>query len=234
MNCKHCGQAPVSQYCGQCGTPVAVKRIDAHYVVHEFQHILHLEKGILYTVRELLLRPGKSIRAFLRENRNRLVKPIIFLIVTSLIYTAVAHFFHLEKLTEVPASSGNKKVQLWIAGHYGYANMIMGIFIGAWMKLFCIRRDINFFEILVMLCYVMGIGMLIYAFITLVEGLFHINLAIVGYIVSFVYCFWAIAQFLGGKKIMHYVISVAAYLLGFFTFSLLATACGSLIDMLKQ
>ena len=71
-----------------------LKRIDGHYILHEIEHIFHFERGILYTVRELLIRSGKTVREFITDNRNRLVKPIIFIIITSLIYTLVVHFFN--------------------------------------------------------------------------------------------------------------------------------------------
>lgn len=74
-----------------------LKRIDGHYIAHEIEHILHFERGILYTVKGLLIAPGASVRQFINENRSRLVKPIIFIIITSLIYSVVNHFFHIEE-----------------------------------------------------------------------------------------------------------------------------------------
>ncbi|WP_392436498.1 DUF3667 domain-containing protein [Cruoricaptor ignavus] len=91
--CKNCGTEFNGNFCSNCGQPAKLKRIDAHYIKHEIEHVLHYDKGILFTVKELLLRPGKNVREFFTENRNRLVKPIIFIIVTSLIYSLISHFF---------------------------------------------------------------------------------------------------------------------------------------------
>jgi hypothetical protein len=96
MNCKNCDTEASLNFCPNCGQPSILKRINGHYIIHEIEHVLHFEKGILYTIRELLLRPGENVRHFITENRNRLVKPIIFIIITSLIYTLVNHFFHIE------------------------------------------------------------------------------------------------------------------------------------------
>jgi predicted acetyltransferase len=35
-----------------------LKRIDGHYIIHEIEHVLHFERGNLYTVRELITKPG--------------------------------------------------------------------------------------------------------------------------------------------------------------------------------
>ncbi|WP_454881016.1 DUF3667 domain-containing protein [Sphingobacterium detergens] len=83
--CKNCETSIISNFCPNCGQPAVLKRIDAHYIAHEIEHVLHFERGILYTIRELVTTPGKNIRNYISENRSRLVKPIIFIIVTSLI-----------------------------------------------------------------------------------------------------------------------------------------------------
>lgn len=236
MNCKNCEQPVGEKYCGQCGTPVTVKRVDGHYIVHEIQHILHFEKGIFYTVRELLVRPGQNIRAFLTENRSRLVKPVIFIIVTSLLYTVIAHFFHIERnhASGSQAHSGTAAVTQWVEAHYGYANIIMGIFIGVWLKLFSWKSGYNFFEILIMLCFVMGTGMLIFTVFTLAEGVTGIGLVNVTSIVSLLYCIWAIGQFLGGKKWINYLVALLAYILGMATFKAMVMLTGYVIDIVTH
>lgn len=96
MTCKNCNTEVTQHYCPNCGQPAKLKRIDGYYIVHEIEHVLHFEKGILYTIRELLTKPGQNVRDYISENRSRLVKPIIFIIVTSLIYSVASHLFHIE------------------------------------------------------------------------------------------------------------------------------------------
>ena len=82
MNCKNCNVEIESKYCPECGKATSLKRIDGHYVIHEIEHVLHFERGIFYTIKELFTNPGQIIRNYLSEDRNRLVKPIIFIILT--------------------------------------------------------------------------------------------------------------------------------------------------------
>jgi hypothetical protein len=184
-------------------------------------------------MRELLIRPGENVRQFLTENRSRLVKPIIFIIVTSLIYSLINHFFHIEEeyvqFGEAKQSTTGAILQ-WVQGHYGYANIIMGIFIAFWLKLFFRKYDYNFFEIVILLCFVMGMGMLIYAVFALIQGITHFNLSNVAGVFGFAYCVWAIGQFFDKKKAVNYVKALAAYMLGMISSLLFAFLLGAVID----
>jgi hypothetical protein len=213
-----------------------MKRVDGHYIVHEIQHILHFEKGILYTVKEMLLQPGKSIRTFISEDRSRLVKPVIFVILTSLAYSLVTHFFHLgmHAGTANGSHSAIMAILAWIEGHYGYANMIMGIFIALWLQLFCRKAGYNFFELLIMLCFVMGTAMLLFAVFAVAEGLCKVSLASWSTLVMLVYCAWAIGQFLGGRKWTDYALALVAYVLGMVSFTVVALVAGFVIDAVTR
>ncbi len=206
-NCKNCNELIDGKYCTNCGHPVQIKRIDGHYIIHEVEHILHFERGILYTVKELLLRPGQNIRNFIAENRSRLVKPVIFIIITSLVYSLSTHFFHIEEeLVNFEGSKESAMVPIfeWIKNHYGYANIIMGVFIALWTKLFFRKYDYNFFEILILLCFAMGMGMLIYSVFTIFLGITHINLMSIAGFVGVFYCSWAMGQFFDKRKVLSY------------------------------
>lgn len=234
-NCKNCNTEHNQKYCPNCGHPAQLNRIDGHYLAHEIEHLLHLEKGILFTVKALILNPGPAIREYISENRNKLVKPVIFIIVTSLIYSLVSHFFHIEDeyLNNAEAQKSTTGVILmWVQGHYGYANIIMGAFIALWVKILFRKYGYNLFEILVLLCFTMGMGMLIFALFALVQGLTNIELMQVGSIIAFVYCARVIAQFFDKKSAINYLTALSAYILGMLSFFLVIIALGTVIDMI--
>jgi hypothetical protein len=237
MNCKNCNQELNSNFCPNCGQPSNLKRIDGHYIIHEIEHVLHFERGILFTIKELVTNPGQNIRNYFSENRNRLVKPIIFIIVTSLIYSLCNQFFHFEDgyINYVDTKkSATTKIFKWVQGHYGYANIIMGIFIALWTRLFFKKYEYNFFEILILLCFVMGMGMLIYSVFGIIQGLTSIKLMQIAGIVGFVYTTWAVGHFFGKNKISNYLKAFFAYLLGMLTFTFAAFLLGTLIDRITK
>ena len=233
-SCLNCGKAVKENYCANCGQAVQLKRIDANYVAHEIGQVLNFERGILFTVWELLIRPGENIRDFLSENRRRLVKPIIFIIATSLIFSFINQYFNIEEGYVNYDETKQSTIGIifkWVENNYGYANIIMGIFIALWTKLFFRKYGYNFFEILILLCFVMGIGMLIYSVFALFQGLTHINIMQIGGVIGFIYSAWAIGQFFDKTKFSNFVKAFLSYLLGFFTFSLIAIFIGVLTDL---
>ena len=236
-NCRNCNELVSSNYCSNCGQPSNLKRIDSHYIIHEIEHILHVERGILFTVKALLTRPGKTVQQFIAENRSRLVKPIIFIIITSLIYTFVTHLFHIESELVDFKGAGESSIDTflgWMKKNYGYTNLIWGIFIAFWLNIFFRKYDYNFFEILILLCFVQGVVMLLYALFVILQGLTHLHVMQSAAVIGLVYCTWAIGQFFDKNKIVSYLKAFAAYVLGMITFLLSLISIGSLIDWLAK
>lgn len=225
------------EFCSNCKQTVKPKRIDGSYILQEIEHVLHFERGILYTVRELLIRPGENIKNFITENRSRLVKPVIFIIITSLIYTLISKFFHIEegyiRFDDVKKSQIHS-INSWIQSHYGYSNIIMGGFIAFWLRIFFRKYDYNFFEILILLCFILGMEMLLFSVFALFEGLTKFPLMQVAAIIVFIYFSWAVGQFFDKAKISSYVKALVSYILGMITFGLLIGILGILADLIAK
>ncbi|KXH81432.1 DUF3667 domain-containing protein [Chryseobacterium kwangjuense] len=225
------------EFCSNCKQNVKPKRIDGHYILHEIEHVLHFERGILYTIRELLIRPGENIRHFISENRSRLVKPIIFIIVTSLIYTLINHFFHIEdgymKIDDVKGSPLHS-INGWVQSHYGYSNIIMGGFIAFWLKIFFKKYDYNFFEILILLCFILGMEMLIFSVFAIFEGLTKYHFMQIAAMIVFVYFSWAVGSFFDKSRVASYFKALVSYILGMITFGISIMILGALISLITR
>ncbi len=237
MNCKNCNTEINSKFCPECGQPARLKRIDGKYIIHEIVNVFYFERGLLYTIRKLITSPGQAVRNYLTENRSRLVKPIIFILLTSLIYTLTIRMFSIEDgylvLEGDGPNSALSKITEWIQNHYGYAKLIMGIFIAFWVKLFFKKYRFNIFEILIMLCFVMGIEMLIFSVFGILLGLTNLNIMSIGGMVGLGYSTWAIGNFFGKTPIANYIKTFIALTLGMITFVFLAATVGVLIDLIK-
>lgn len=226
-----------SKFCPDCGHPAVLEKIDGRHILNEIQSVLNFERGLFYTIKELLLNPGLNVRTYLTENRNRIVKPVIFIIATSLIYSLCNAFFKFEdsyiKYSDIEQNTTTRIFE-WIQNNYGYANIILGVFIALWTKLFFKKYEYNIFEILILLCFVMGIGMLIFSAFGLIQGLTQIKLMQFSGVLAFAYTTWAIAGFFDRRNPMNYVRAFFAYFLGMTSFVLLAILIGNMIDYLVR
>lgn len=235
--CKHCNSELYGEYCSSCGRPKEVERINGKYVLSEIGSVLNFDKGILFTIRELFLRPGKNIKTFIIQDRNCLIKPIFFLFLCSLIFTVAQQFLKIRdgyiSYSGLEESAITNIFQ-WVQANYGYTNIIMAVFIALWIKILFKKYDYNFFEILILLCFVIGIAMLIYTVFGIIENFTKLKVLQIGGVVVFLYTSWAIGQFFDKSKKMNYVKGFLSYILGMLSSTLAAFALGFLIDLIMK
>jgi hypothetical protein len=74
--CQNCGYEGEHVYCSNCGQPLRAKRITLSHLWHEVTHTFwHLEKGFLFTLKELAIKPGTMQRKYLSGLRLHYQKP---------------------------------------------------------------------------------------------------------------------------------------------------------------
>ncbi len=111
--CKNCDNQFEGKYCNNCRQPANTHRISWHEILHHLPHaIFHADKGLFYTMKELALRPGITIKNYLNGKRIDHFNPFLFLILigglASLLYISL-HENPLNKeiqLEKLKAHSG--------------------------------------------------------------------------------------------------------------------------------
>jgi hypothetical protein len=92
-NCARVIDGPGQKFCPACGQPTPAHRIDWHFLGHELEHsVLHMDRGVLYTLKLLMLRPGHLIRNYLEGRRAGIVKPVLLIMMTGAAATLMAHY----------------------------------------------------------------------------------------------------------------------------------------------
>jgi hypothetical protein len=100
--CKNCHQVFKGHYCNNCGQSAETHKINVHFLWHDIQHgLLHFDKGILYSLKQLFTRPGHSIREFIEGKRVRHFKPISLVVVLATLYGLLYHYFHIDTFNDV-------------------------------------------------------------------------------------------------------------------------------------
>jgi|SRR5690606_6916888 len=225
-----------NNFSGQDYNETEIKRIDRNYILEEIREAFSFQKGFMFTIKELAVNPGDSVKEFIKNDRKRLVKPVLFIVFTSLIYSILKSFLWLEFDNIVNSGNENSaifKMLIWTQENYGYSNIIMAIFIGFWIRLFFRKYKYNIFEILVLLCFVMGFGMLIFSVFAVVEAIMNQVIVQIAGIFVYIYTSWAIGQFYGKRKVINYIKAFFAYFLGMVTFGILLISIGLTIDLLN-
>ena len=70
--CMNCGQPLKGHFCYQCGQSANTHRFSVlGFLTHDVVHgIWHVDKGILFTIKEILLRPGYAARDYISGKRK--------------------------------------------------------------------------------------------------------------------------------------------------------------------
>ena len=229
INCKNCNEPVEWDFCPKCGHPVQLKRIDGKYLIREIGDFLFANKGMVYTLKRVIISPGAGVRQFLAEDRYRFVKPVTYVIFTSLIYTIVNHYFPLDLISFVPQADDfdlATKMTNWIQANPGYTNLISGVFMAFGVRLLFRKSGYNIFEIYVLLCYVFGTATLIDSVFAIFQPLTHINLVHVLFFIDSFYITWAVGQFFGRKKVKSYLKAFLSYIVGYLMLMFLSACVG--------
>jgi Protein of unknown function (DUF3667) len=135
-HCQNCNSDLNGNFCSHCGQSSYTHRINFHFLWHDIQHgLLHVDKGIFYSIKELFTRPGHSIREFLEGKRVKHFKPISLVLILAGVYGLLSHYFDINMLSGNfnMKGSGQKfnefkttfnQVSEWISQHYSIVALL--------------------------------------------------------------------------------------------------------------
>jgi hypothetical protein len=83
-NCLNCGKELTDKFCSGCGQKADTHRITfRHFIAHDVLHgTLHLEKGILFTAKQALIRPGQAALDYISGKRKRYYNVFYLILLT--------------------------------------------------------------------------------------------------------------------------------------------------------
>lgn len=64
--CLNCGTSLTGLFCAQCGQSAHMHRFTAAHLPHELLHgVWHVDSGLPFTLKEMLVRPGHTVHRYL-------------------------------------------------------------------------------------------------------------------------------------------------------------------------
>lgn len=219
--CLNCNQPVVTKYCGNCGQKSSTHRYSLkHFIEHDFIHgVWHVDKGLLFTVKELFTRPGNSIREYILGKRVNYFNVITLLLLTATISSILSHYSKLDY--SILFSDNSKAImnstQELMTSYFKVFLLLTipfnAFFSYVWFK----KAGFNYSEHIVLNAYKTGADMIITLVLTFMTLFFTnsvtvINVYFMTYTVfSIAYGIWLYAQFFsqsGYSKVSLYVRSI--------------------------
>tara|TARA_Y100001935_G_scaffold121525_1_gene100546 strand:+ start:9593 stop:10342 length:750 start_codon:yes stop_codon:yes gene_type:complete len=248
MKCKNCGEDVDGNYCSHCGQSAGVEKITLSTLAHEIStSIFQLDRGFFFTLKELFVRPGASIRDYLNGKRKQHFKPIAYVLTLSTVY------FLISKLTgqntwmgdiitgiSHGAMESEKDLMIysflsWFSDNFAYTTLLLLPVYSLTSYVSFKRFGINYPEHVILNSYIIGQQAIIYtlfAFIRLISD--HEIFEMLSFIFSFLYAIRVFyAFFEEGNRLVNILRSVSTYLL-FFVFFFMMILIGAFVVTLVR
>ncbi len=210
MNCKNCGKVVTEAFCPYCGQSTTVDKINVPNFLKEVSgSLFQINRGLLFTIRELFVRPGLGIRNYLEGKRKPYFKPIAYAFTLSTIYFLITRLFGSETFINAFATGWSngatneeiegKGIQMldWFIGNYGYTVLLLLPVFSLASHLAFRKFRLNYLEHMVLNAYITGHQAIFSSIFAVLMGLVGDNdiLEIVGLTVSIGYATWVFWQF---------------------------------------
>ncbi|MRT93635.1 DUF3667 domain-containing protein [Ancylomarina sp. 16SWW S1-10-2] len=213
MICKNCGYNFQGKFCNNCGQNSNVGKVDLKYFLNEIPNsIFQVNRGFLFTIKELFTRPGHSIRQFLEGKRKQHFKPLAFVFLASTLYALLTYLIGKNTflggvVTGVAVGLNNGATESsmavkflnWLANNHAYAILLFLPFFSLASYLAFIKSKYNYFEHLVLNFYITGQQMVIYlifSFVLLKDN----YLQAIPVVIGILFTFWTFNQFFENNK----------------------------------
>ncbi|SMP07666.1 DUF3667 domain-containing protein [Chryseobacterium profundimaris] len=97
-HCLNCKSEVSYNYCPHCGQKTSTHRYSIkHFVEHDLVHgVWHVDKGILFTLKELFTRPGHSIREYIQEKRVNYFSFVTLILLLLTLTAMLAPYVHIK------------------------------------------------------------------------------------------------------------------------------------------
>lgn len=142
INCQRAVDVPGQKFCPACGQPTPAHRIDWHFLGHELEHsVLHMDRGIFYSLRELMLRPGRLIRDYLDGRRANQVKPLLLIMIMAAVVVFLTRYIAggemMDATVNAPGASADlpfdparvsgitQSVTEWMNHHFALVTLLL-------------------------------------------------------------------------------------------------------------
>ena len=106
--CLNCEKELTDKFCSGCGQKADTHRITfKNFILHDLLHgTFHIEKGILFTAKQALIRPGKAALEYISGKRKRYYNVFYLILITVGLMLFFRHFYE-----ELLLGQGRKLVE---------------------------------------------------------------------------------------------------------------------------
>lgn len=237
MNCKNCNAVVKGKFCSECGQNINVGVLTFGGLLNELsQNIFQVDKGFFFTLKEMFVQPGLSIRNYLSGKRKSHFKPIAYLLILSTIYFLIIKVSGQETWidnifsgwTQYSAADSDEKIMppaiRWASDNYAYVTLICIPLFSLTSLVFFRKERATYVEHIVLNSYITGHQALLYSLFAILKYFFNFSiLELLPFLISIGYNIWVFNQFFNNSSKIKNTFRIAfTYLLYIILFGLIS------------
>lgn len=242
MNCKNCGHNIDGNFCSHCGQSSKVGRINLSNFINEVtESVFQINKGFFYTIKELFLRPGNSLKEFLNGKRKNHFKPIAYVLTLSTMYFLITQVTDQNTWMDdlisgwVNGATGPAEgmqpptIFIWFSKNYAYSSLLLLPVFSLASYLSFLKFGTNYLEHIVINSYITGQQAIFYSLFAIVTTVIESDvIEVLSLLLSVSYTCWVFWHFFSeGNRTMNLLRSIMTYTLYLiFSFGLLLVLMG--------
>lgn len=148
--CKNCHSQVQGNYCSECGQATDTHAINASYFLHDIPHsILHVDKGLFYTLKALFTNPGEMLIEYLQGKRVKHFRPFAYVVIMSTICTLLIKGIEALMIRMYSSENPNAVINVHHTFFHDYISVLIFILIPVlslitWICM--IRKPLNYWE----------------------------------------------------------------------------------------
>jgi hypothetical protein len=228
MNCKNCGYSIDGKFCSHCGQNSKVGSINLRNFLNEVtESVFQINKGFFYTLRELFVRPGKSLKEFLNGKRKNHFKPIAYILTLSALYFLITQITNQNTWIDdliggwVNGATGNSQVPqvstilIWFSKNYAYSSVLFLPIFSLASYLAFLKYGTNYLEHIVINSYITGHQAIFYSLFAIIGTVIKSDvIEVFSLLVPMSYTCWVFWSFFSeGNRTINILRSLITYIL---------------------
>jgi hypothetical protein len=204
-NCLNCHHEVSGNYCQNCGQKASIHRYSfKHFVEHDIIHgIWHVDKGVLYTIKQLFTRPGDAVREFIQGERARLFNFVTLIILILGVTALLTPYIHIRLVDILPIGTKEamNEVEAFTTKYPKVVILILIPIYSFFSWLWFSKAKLNYSEHLVLNSYKTSAELIIALLFTIITIFYTniYNLRVIYYVLivlgDFIYNIWFYSQF---------------------------------------
>jgi hypothetical protein len=237
MNCKNCGKFIEGNFCNHCGQNSKVGKVNLSNFLNEIsESVFQINRGLFFTLKELLIRPGHGVKEFLNGKRKNHFKPIAYVLTLSTLYFIISHLVgentwmnDVVSGFSIGVNDSGEEIEMlpiltWLSENFAYTTLLLIPIFSLASFLSFLGLGTNYLEHTVLNSYITGQQAIFYSIFILIKIFIDSEyLELIPVLISVAYAFWVYWQFfIKGNRIINILRSVLTYVLYIiFSFGLL-------------